>query len=136
MPSDIIQSSHLTDKTAVPSVDTDDTIDEKLEYYLEASPLPGASFAALELVDTKQTGRFSHSTRKDIETTENALERLPTAKDQADKDLEKLETNRTTDSIELDEGWRNRGWLVVVGTFLVNFCVFGITFSWGIMQDL
>lgn len=34
------------------------------------------------------------------------------------------------------EGIRNPGWLVVVSTFLVNFVVFGNTFSWGIFQRL
>ncbi|GAB5588733.1 hypothetical protein Unana1_03633 [Umbelopsis nana] len=128
-------SSYLTDKTVVPSLDTDDSLDEKLEYYIEASPLPGASFAALELVDTTHT-QSSRKFHDMSASNDNELERLPTVKDLANKDLEKLETNRTTESIEIDEGWRNRGWLVVLGSFLVNFSVFGITFSWGIMQDL
>ncbi|KAG2184032.1 hypothetical protein INT44_009043 [Umbelopsis vinacea] len=124
------QSSHFTDKTAVASVDTDHSIDEELGHYIEASPLPGASFAALELVESRASRRGKGQT--DI----NYIERLPTVNDSTEHNLKKLETNRTTESVELDEGWRNRGWLVVVATFLVNFCVFGVTFSWGIMQDL
>lgn len=34
------------------------------------------------------------------------------------------------------EGWRNPGWLAVVATFLVNFTVFGNSFSWGNFQRL
>lgn len=34
------------------------------------------------------------------------------------------------------EGIKNPGWLVVLSTFLVNFVVFGNTFSWGIFQRL
>ncbi|KAI8581021.1 hypothetical protein K450DRAFT_234252 [Umbelopsis ramanniana AG] len=124
------QSSHFTDKTVVPSVDTDHSIDEELDHYIEASPLPGASFAALELVES----RASRRSRGKIDT--DYIERLPTINNSTEQKLEKLETNRTAESVELDEGWRNRGWLVVVATFLVNFCVFGVTFSWGIMQDL
>jgi hypothetical protein len=124
------QSSHFTCKTAVPSVDTDQTIDEELDYYIEASPLPGASFAALELVESRASRKGKG------QTDTNHIERLPAVNKSIEQNLEKLETNRTAESVELDEGWRNRGWLVVVATFLVNFCVFGITFSWGIMQDL
>lgn len=34
------------------------------------------------------------------------------------------------------EGWRNPGWLAVIATFLVNFTVFGNSFSWGNFQRL
>lgn len=34
------------------------------------------------------------------------------------------------------EGWRNPGWFAVIATFLVNFTVFGNSFSWGNFQRL
>lgn len=34
------------------------------------------------------------------------------------------------------EGWRNPGWFAVLATFLVNFTVFGNSFSWGNFQRL
>jgi hypothetical protein len=129
MPPENSQSSQITDKTAVPSVHTDQTVDEQLDYFIEASPLPGASFAALELVE-------SRASRNGLEKIQsNHMERVSSGKPPSGKDLEKLDTNDGAENTELDEGWRNRGWQVVIASFLVNFCVFGITFSWGILQD-
>ena len=34
------------------------------------------------------------------------------------------------------EGWRNPGWCAVAAAFLVNFVVFGNSFSWGNFQKL
>ncbi|KAH8552001.1 major facilitator superfamily domain-containing protein [Umbelopsis sp. PMI_123] len=129
MPPENSQSSQITDKTAVPSVHTDQTVDEQLDYFIEASPLPGASFAALELVE-------SRASRNGLEKIQsNHMERVSSGNPPSGKDLEKLDTNDGAENTELDEGWRNRGWQVVIASFLVNFCVFGITFSWGILQD-
>lgn len=52
---------------------------------------------------------------------------------------EKLDEEKTTnvwDQPLETEGWRNPGWLVVLSTFLVNFCVSGYGFSWGVFQNL
>ncbi|GAB5588732.1 hypothetical protein Unana1_03632 [Umbelopsis nana] len=41
------------------------------------------------------------------------------------------------DSVEdLSEGWSNPGWLTVIALFLVNFSLFGVVFSWGILQNV
>lgn len=37
---------------------------------------------------------------------------------------------------EISEGRSNPGWLSVIAVFLVNFCVFGVIFSWGIIQNV
>ncbi|GAB5592500.1 hypothetical protein Unana1_07400 [Umbelopsis nana] len=37
---------------------------------------------------------------------------------------------------DISEGLSNPGWLSVISLFLVNFCVLGVTFSWGIMQNV
>lgn len=131
---EVNKSSNFTDTTVAPSSDYD--TDEKMPYFVEASPMPGASYAALEMVESHKSVRSSMKAMEEGQSDSNTLSRVPTERNQQDGDLEKTRTNLTVESIEIDEGWRNRGWLVVVGAFLVNFCVFGITFSWGIFQDL
>lgn len=45
--------------------------------------------------------------------------------------------NSSTDEVELlSEGWSNPGWLTVISLLLINFCVFGVVFSWGIIQNV
>ncbi|CAO3666478.1 unnamed protein product [Umbelopsis vinacea] len=61
-------------------------------------------------------------------------------------DEEKNVGNSTTASLsdttpdkgadEISEGRSNPGWLSVIAVFLVNFCVFGVVFSWGIIQNV
>lgn len=131
---EINKSSNFTDTTVAPSSDYD--TDEKMPYFVEASPMPGASYAALETVESHRSVRSAMKAMEEGQSDGNTLSKVPTERNQQDGDLEKIKTNHTVESIEIDEGWRNRGWLVVVGTFFVNFCVFGITFSWGIFQDL
>ncbi|KAM3588621.1 hypothetical protein VKS41_001061 [Umbelopsis sp. WA50703] len=131
---EVSKSSNITDTTVAPSSDYDR--DEKLPYFVEASPIPGASYAALEMVESHRSVRSAMEAMEEGQSDSNTLSKVPSERNQQDGDLEKTKTNHTVESIEIDEGWRNRGWLVVIGAFLVNFCVFGITFSWGIFQDL
>lgn len=34
------------------------------------------------------------------------------------------------------EGWRNRGWLTVLGSFLISFSLAGINYNWGVFEVL
>lgn len=133
---EVNKSSNFTDTTVAPSSSSDYDTDEKLPYFLEASPMPGASYAALEMVESHRSLRSSMKAMEEGQADSDTISKVSTGPKQQDAYLEKIKTNHTVESIQLDEGWRNRGWLVVAGTFLVNFCVFGITFSWGIFQDL
>jgi hypothetical protein len=45
--------------------------------------------------------------------------------------------NSPTDEVELlSEGWTNPGWLTVISLLLINFCIFGVVFSSGILQNV
>jgi hypothetical protein len=45
--------------------------------------------------------------------------------------------NSPTDEVELlSEGWTNPGWLTVISLLFINFCLFGVVFSSGILQNV
>lgn len=44
--------------------------------------------------------------------------------------------NKEQQQEEPYEGWRNPGWQTVLGSFLVSFYLWGVTYGWGVFEVL
>ncbi|ORZ01419.1 hypothetical protein BCR43DRAFT_178421 [Syncephalastrum racemosum] len=107
------------------------------DYFLETGAFP--ALASLDPIARTMTAQTQHS----IRTARSRRASRPMVGDPEKQDKlyegsEQIEEEQVAvwDQPWPTEGWRNPGWLVVLGTFLVNFVVAGNSFSWGVFQEL
>ncbi|SAL99686.1 hypothetical protein [Absidia glauca] len=104
------------------TLDVDDTA--SYPPVLEIAPFP--TLASLNEITTTLSRRSQHATKGMNDHSDLKGSGMESgAKVEDDTFLEPL-----------DEGWKSKGWLVVLSTFLVNFSVFGYCFCWGNFQKL
>lgn len=110
--------STVNDQEDVKTIDYTEQV-ERYPSVLESAPFPALASLdeitqTLSKIKSTNTQKSAHPYKEDIEE-ENVVfkqEAYPT------------------------EGIRNPGWMSVISCFLVNFFVFGTTFSWGNYQNL
>lgn len=139
---DPLEKNHEALKKRSTDNDDDDQSENENEfstadYFLETGAFP--ALASLDPItrtmtaQTQQSIRTARSRRASRPVTGD-LEKQDKAYEGSDEQIE--EQVAVWDQPWHTEGWRNPGWLVVLGTFLVNFVVAGNSFSWGVFQEL
>ncbi|KAI9492498.1 major facilitator superfamily domain-containing protein [Zychaea mexicana] len=93
-------------------------------HLLESAPFP--SLASVNEITRVFSKRTENSDNRDDDNDHGEKTITPSPVDDKKPWEQPLET----------EGWRNPGWCAVAAAFLVNFAVFGNTFSWGNFQKL
>jgi hypothetical protein len=94
---------------------------------LESAPFP--VLASLDEITQTLSRVKSNQTQKSFKNDTTLMEQLEDSKGKV-VDSSFRQTPYHTDGI------RNPGWFTVLSCFLVNFYVFGTTFTWGVYQKL
>ncbi|ORZ01416.1 hypothetical protein BCR43DRAFT_178384 [Syncephalastrum racemosum] len=103
----------------------------RASYILETAPFP--TMGSLDPITRTLSANTQQSTRSAALDDE---EKQDISVKEQENNIDDKPAPAIWDQPLPTEGWRNPGWLVVISTFLVNFVVFGNSFSWGIFQEL
>lgn len=120
------------DQKTVQYTENTNTDERPIEYpaVLESAPFP--ALGSLEEITNTLSRVKSNQTYKsgmNEKNQQNYIDQLEDTKIDTDVPFKQSE-------YEHGDGLKNPGWLTVLSCFLVNFYVFGTTFSWGIYQAL
>lgn len=119
-----------TEEVVIPETTQQEQEEEPIEYpaVLESAPFP--ALGSLDEITQTLSRVKSNQTQKSFKNDNKLMEQLEEVKEEQIVDSTFRQTPYHTDGI------RNPGWLTVLSCFLVNFYVFGTTFTWGVYQKL
>ena len=110
----------------------------RISAYLESAPYPGALASLNEITRelSKQTNKSTTTTAQQDDNSSGDGEKTIAPGDRYEKEEQEQEEKKPWEQTLETEGIRNPGWCAVAAAFLVNFSVFGNTFTWGNYQKV